>query len=218
MRLILLGPPGSGKGTQAKLLGQRLGLTHIATGDTLREAVKAGTPEGARAKPFLDNGQLVPDDLINEIVARRFREDAPEHFVMDGYPRTVAQAASFDQVLKQAYSGIDAVVYLAADDEEIVRRLCGRLICPKDQTPYHITDLPPKVPNICDLCNTPLIARDDDVADTIRKRLRVYHELTEGLISHYRKSGVLREVKAQGDKERVYQDIVDQLKKACPRV
>jgi adenylate kinase len=216
MRLILLGPPGSGKGTQAKLLGQRLGLTHIATGDTLRAAVKAGTPEGERARPYLDNGQLVPDDLINEIVARRFREETPEHFVMDGYPRTVAQAASFDQVLKQAYSGIDSVVYLAADDEEIVRRLCGRLICPKCQTPYHILDLPPKIPNVCDVDQTPLIARDDDIADTIRKRLKVYHDLTAGLITHYRKSGVLREVKGQGDKERVYQDIVEELKKGHP--
>lgn len=214
MRLILLGPPGSGKGTQAKLLGQRLGLTHIATGDILREAVKAGTPEGARAKPFLDNGQLVPDDLINEIVARRFRGDPPEHFVMDGYPRTVAQAASFDQVLKQAFSGIDAVVYLAVDDEVIVGRLSGRLVCPVGKEPYNRTDLPPG--GLCVVHKVPLIEREDDKEVTIRKRLKVYHELTEGLITHYRKAGVLREVKGDGDKERIYQQIVEQLKKGCP--
>ena len=127
-----------------------------------------------------------------------------------------AQAASFDQVLKQAYSGIDTVVYLAADDEEIVRRLCGRSFAQvPDALPHHRPA--PKTPNICDLDKTPLIARDDDVRYH-SQALKVYHELTEGLITHYRKSGVLREVKAQGDKERVYQDIVEQLKKACPRV
>jgi adenylate kinase len=216
MRLILLGPPGSGKGTQAKLLGQRLGLTHIATGDILRDAVKASTPEGVRAQPFLDNGQLVPDDLINEIVARRFKENPPQTFVMDGYPRTVAQAASFDQVLRQVFSAVDAVVYLSVDDELIVSRLCGRLICPVGKEPYNRSELPPG--GLCTVHKVPLIERDDDKEDTIRKRLKVYHELTEGLITHYRKAGVLREVKGEGDKERIYQEIVDQLKKARPTV
>jgi adenylate kinase len=214
MRLILLGPPGSGKGTQAKLLAQRLGLVHIATGDILRDAVKTGTPEGVRAKPFLDNGQLVPDDLINEIVARRFKESPPQNFVMDGYPRTVAQAASFDQVLRQVFSGVDAVVYLAVDDEAIVGRVAGRLICPVGKEPYNRSDMPPG--GLCVVHKVPLVEREDDKEETIRKRLKVYHELTEGLITHYRKAGVLRELKGEGDKERIYQDIVDQLKKGRP--
>lgn len=220
MRLILLGPPGSGKGTQAKLLCQRLGLTHIATGDILRDADKRGTPEGLRARPYLKAGQLVPDDLINEIVARRFREDPPKQFVMDGYPRTVAQAVSFDQVLIQAFSGIDRVVYLAAGDEEIVRRNSGRLTCPVCKTTYHITDQPPRIANICDVNHEPatLVQREDDRPETIRKRLKVYHDQTEGLIAHYRTAGLLREVNAQGDKERIYEDIVAQLREATPRV
>src|SRR5437667_10202793 len=131
MRLILIGPPGSGKGTQAKLLGDCLGLVHIATGDILREAIRLGTAAGRKAEPFVNNGKLVPDDLVNEMVADRFRrDDRPERFVLDGYPRTLAQAASFDQVLRQQFLALDAVVELQVDDDEIVRRLSGRGSCP----------------------------------------------------------------------------------------
>src|SRR6516165_7346923 len=131
MRLILIGPPGSGKGTQAKLLGDRLHLSHIATGDILREAIRLGTSAGRKAEPFVNNGKLVPDDLVNELVADRFRrDDRPEQFVMDGYPRTLAQAASFDQVLRQQFLDLNAVILLQVDDEEIVRRISGRWSCP----------------------------------------------------------------------------------------
>src|SRR6266852_6987711 len=124
MRLILIGPPGSGKGTQAQLLGERLRLAHIATGDILREAIRLGTAAGRKAEPFVKDGQLVPDDLVNELVADRFRrDDRPERFVMDGYPRTLAQAASFDQALRQQFMNLSAVVVLAVSDAEILRRL-----------------------------------------------------------------------------------------------
>src|SRR5713226_3477344 len=195
MRLILLGPPGSGKGTQAKLLSERLGLVHIGTGDILREAVRLGTPAGRLAEPFVKSGKLVPDDLVNELVADRFRrEDRPEHFVMDGYPRTLAQAASFDQVLRQQFLDLDAVVVLLVSDEEILRRLGGRWICPKTdcKASYHVRTKPPRVPGICALCGTTLLQRDDDKPETIRRRLQVYRQNTKELIPHYERQGLDR--------------------------
>jgi adenylate kinase len=216
MRLILLGPPGSGKGTQAKLLSQRLGLVHIATGDILREAIDRGTPAGLRAKPFVVSGQLVPDDLVNELVADRFRrDDRPERFVMDGYPRTVAQAASFDSVLRQQFLNIDGVVVLKVDDNEIVRRSAGRLICPRDQTPYHTINKPPRVAGICDLCGEKLVHRADDREETVRRRVKVFHENTEELIPHYAQQGLVREVEGKGDIEAIYGNIVKALQAPC---
>src|SRR6516162_1135032 len=139
MRLILVGPPGSGKGTQAELLSTRINLVHISTGDILREAVQKKTRLGLQVDSYLASGKLVPDDLVNEVVAERFRrDDRPERFVMDGYPRTLAQAASFDQVLRQQFLNLTAVVVLTVGDEEILRRLSGRRFCPKCQATYHI--------------------------------------------------------------------------------
>src|SRR5437660_5205936 len=149
MRLILIGPPGSGKGTQAKLLSDRLHLAHIATGDILREAMRLRTSAGRKAKPFVKKGKLVPDDIVNQMVADRFRrEDRPESFVMDGYPRTLAQAASFDQVLRQQFLGLTAVVQLRVDIEEIVGRLSGRWSCPYPNcmATYHTVHKPPRAP------------------------------------------------------------------------
>ncbi len=181
MRLILFGPPGSGKGTQAKLLSDRLRLTQIGTGDILREAVRLGTPAGLHAAPHVAAGKLVPDDLVNEIVNERFRRpDRPERFVMDGYPRTLAQADSFDQVLRQQSLALTAVVLLDVRDEEIVRRLAGR-------------------------------GRSDDRADIVLDRLKVYRDNTAPLIKHYRALGLLREVPGEGDVEKVYADITQAL-------
>jgi adenylate kinase len=211
--MILVGPPGSGKGTQAKLLSERLKLVHIATGDILREAIDLQTPAGLRAKPFVVSGKLVPDDLVNELVADRFRrDDRPEAFVMDGYPRTLAQAASFDQALRQQFLDLQRVVLLRVDDEEIVRRLSGRWTCPKCKATYHIVSKPPRKPGICDICGTPLIQRDDDKEATIRQRLQVYHQNTAELIPHYCAQGLLREVAGQGDIEGIYANIVQALK------
>ncbi|MFN4259559.1 MAG: adenylate kinase [Gemmataceae bacterium] len=181
MRLILFGPPGSGKGTQAQLLCERWNLAHISTGDILREAIQQGTPAGQQAAPFVQQGLLVPDDLVNEIVSERFRrEDRPERFVLDGYPRTVAQAVSFDQVLRQQFLDIQGVILLRVNDEEIVTRLRGR-------------------------------GRADDVEAVVRQRLRVYHETMAGLIDHYRRQQLLREVNGEGSIADVYARIVQVL-------
>jgi adenylate kinase len=211
--MILVGPPGSGKGTQAKLLSERKHLVHIATGDILREAIAMKTPGGLRAKPFYDSGKLAPDDLVNELVADRFRrDDRPEAFVMDGYPRTLAQAASFDQVLRQQFLDLERVVLLRVDDDEIVRRLSGRLSCPKCKATYHMISKPPRKPGICDECGTALIQRDDDKEATIRQRLQVYHQNTTELIPHYRAQGLLREVDGQGNIEAIYGKIEQALR------
>ena len=213
MRLILVGPPGSGKGTQAKLLSSRLGLTHISTGDILREATRQNTPLGQIALPCMREGQLVPDDLVNEIVAEHFRsEDRPECFAMDGYPRTLAQAASFDQVLRQQFLDLTAVLLFVVDDEEIVKRMTGRWSCPQCKATYHVIYNPPRSPGICDVCGTKLIQRVDDQEATVRERLNVYHASTADLIPHYRSQGLLREVPAVGDIEQIHRNIVKMLK------
>jgi adenylate kinase len=209
MRLILVGPPGSGKGTQAKNLSQRLGLCHIGTGDLLREAVRLGSPAGLRAKPFMDDGKLVPDDLVNEIVKDLFAAKCrPEKFVTDGYPRTVAQAASFDQVLRQQFLALDAIVQLVVDDDEIVRRISGRWSCPNCNATYHMVAKPPKVAGKCDECGAALTQREDDREPVVRKRLQVYHQNTVPLLDYYAARGLLHKVPGVGDIETIYNKIV----------
>jgi adenylate kinase len=205
MRLILIGPPGSGKGTQAKLLVKQLNLTHISTGDMLRAAVAKGTPTGKVAGPLMEAGQLVPDEVVNLVVADLFSgPDRPVSFVFDGYPRTLPQAESLDAVLNKENHQVNAVVVLELDDEEVVRRITGRRVCPKDQTPYHITSNPPRNPGKCDVCGSELIHRADDNEATIRERLRVYRAQTAELIPYYRAKGLLREVPGHGDIDAIY--------------
>jgi adenylate kinase len=214
MRLILLGPPASGKGTQAKLLSERMGLTPISTGDMLREAVRLGQPAGLRAASYMVKGLLVPDDVVNDIINDLFSgERRPEQFVMDGYPRTVAQAASFDQVLRRQFLDIQAVLWLVVPDDEIVTRISGRRVCPNPacNATYHTRYRPPKVAGVCDLCGTALVQRDDDREEAVRNRLKVYHEVTEGVLAHYRDQGLLREVPGTGEVEVVYNRIVQGL-------
>jgi adenylate kinase len=211
MRLILQGPPGSGKGTQAQLLCERLNLEHVGTGDILREAIRRGTPAGQRAKPFVVSGKLVPDDLVNELVADRFRRpDRPTRFVMDGYPRTLAQAKAFEDVLQKQGLDLTAVVSLQVDDNEIVRRLSGRWSCPHPgcKATYHTASNPPKVAGKCDRCGTKLVQRDDDKEETVKERLRVYHGNTVELIPYYRARGLIREVDGHGDIEEIYANIL----------
>jgi adenylate kinase len=214
MRLILLGPPGSGKGTQAVLLCRDLRLEHIGTGDLLRTAMDRRTPLGESARPFVTAGKLVPDELVNGLIAERFaRADRPARFVMDGYPRTVAQAVTFDKVLRQAALNLDAVVLLTVPDTEIVRRLSGRWSCPTlgCKATYHTESNPPRVAGICDRCGTALVQRADDKEETVRARLVVYHNNTAELIPHYRSQGLLREVRGTGEIEQVYSDIIQVL-------
>ncbi|HWG44290.1 MAG TPA: adenylate kinase [Gemmataceae bacterium] len=211
MRLILLGPPGCGKGTQAKLLSQRKQLEHIGTGDILREAIRQETAAGSRAKPYVDAGKLVPDDLVNDVIAERFnRDDRPERFVMDGYPRTLAQAAAFDQVLRQQFLELTAVILLQVEDEEIIGRVSERWSCPKAgcKATYHTMVNPPKTRGICDYCGTKLVQREDDDPKTVRARLVVYHGNTEALVGHYQAQGLLHEVRGCGPIEEVYAKMI----------
>src|SRR4051794_14773175 len=198
MRLILLGPPGSGKGTQSALLSKRLGLEHVGTGDLIRAAIRDNTPVGQRAKPFVDAGKLAPDELVNDIIAERFhRTDRPQKFVMDGYPRTLAQGRAFDAVLTQCDLPLTAVLLLVVEDAEIIARLGGRWSCETRgcKATYHTVINPPKVAGICDDCGSVLVQRSDDKEETVQARLVVYHRNTTELIPYYRSRGLLREAK-----------------------
>jgi adenylate kinase len=217
MRLVLFGPPGSGKGTQSRLLQERLGLRYIATGEALREAIRQQTPPGKAAKPYIDAGQLVPDKIVNELVAEIFRgDDQPRCFVLDGYPRTLSQAVTFDKLLKDKGLNLDAVLQFIVSDDEVVRRLGGdgRWTCsnPTCGATFNVTGRKPKRPGICDTCGSPLMQREDDKEETIRRRLQVYHDNTAGVLAHYNAARLLREVPTDGPVEAVYQNIIKLLK------
>jgi adenylate kinase len=212
MRLLLLGPPGSGKGTQAKLLCERLHLYHFGMGDLLREAIRQHTPAGTQAESYIIRGQLAPDEVVNQIVAEKFAApDRPVDFVMDGYPRTLAQAEFFDALLQQHALSLDAVVQLLMDEEEIVQRLSGRRVCPTCESTYHVQFQAPRQPDVCDACGHALERRADDRAATVRQRLAVYHQTHDDLIAHYEKLGLLRSVPAADDPESVYARLVQAL-------
>lgn len=182
MRLILLGPPGAGKGTQAAYIMEKYNIPQISTGDMLRAAVKAGSELGRQAKSFMDSGGLVPDDVIIGLVKERIQEnDCKNGFLFDGFPRTIPQA----DALREAGVEIDFVVEIDVDDEEIIKRLSGRRVHPDSGRTYHIDFNPPKTAGIDDVTDEPLIQRDDDKEDTIKKRLEVYHEQTELLVGYY---------------------------------
>jgi adenylate kinase len=208
MRLILLGPPGSGKGTQAQLLVQRRGLVHVGTGDILREAVRQGTPRGKLAEPYIRAGKLAPDDLVNAVIQERFeRPDRPVSFLMDGYPRTITQGRAFDAVLRKQGLGLDRVVFINVPDEVLVQRLSGRWSCPQCKATYHRINNPARREGICDVCGHSLLQRPDDKEETVRERLRQYHSNTEHLIPFYSDQGLLRDVNGEGGIEDVYQRI-----------
>ena len=192
VNLVLLGPPGVGKGTYAKELSRRLGIPHISTGDIFREAVKKKTPLGLKVKEYLDKGLLVPDDIVNEVVRQRLSmNDCRKGFILDGYPRTLAQAKALNQMTR-----VDAALYFTAPKEVIIERVSGRRICPKCGAIYHVKNIPPKKPGICDVCGTPLIQRDDDKPEVVEKRLKVYHETMKPVIDYYREKGLLIEIDA----------------------
>lgn len=192
MRLILIGPPGVGKGTQAQHLQELLGIPHVSTGDLLRSAVQEGSPVGREAKGYMESGRLVPDDLIARLLAERLdRRDAAQGFLLDGFPRTVAQVEALDRLLAARGSTIDLVIALSAPEVEIVRRLSGRRVCPKCGAVYHLDNLPPASSGVCDACGTPLVQRSDDTETVIRERLRVYGEETLPVTEVYRERNVL---------------------------
>jgi adenylate kinases len=197
--LILLGPPGAGKGTQAKLLIERYQIPQISTGDILRSAVKEQTQSGVRAKEFMDRGALVPDDLVIEIIKDRLSlPDTSAGFILDGFPRTVAQADALASMLKANVKSIDHVISITVDNEELIQRVIGRLTCRGCGQGYHLIFDPPAVTGVCNLCGSELYQRDDDKEETMRARLLTYEAQTAPLIKYYESLGLLRPVEGVG--------------------
>jgi adenylate kinase len=200
MRLLFLGPPGAGKGTQARELAAELGVPQVATGDMLREALAQKTPLGLEAKRYMDAGALVPDEVVIGLIAERLREpDAERGFILDGFPRTIPQAEGLDRLLKDLGQGLDRVVYFDVSEPELRRRLTGRRSCPRCQAIFHLVSAPPGVEGRCDRCGSELVQREDDREATVRKRLEVYARQTAPLLDYYRDRRLLVSVTGEGD-------------------
>ena len=217
MRLALIGPPGSGKGTLAERLVERLGLQAIGTGEILRTAIRQRTPTGLLVEPAIKQGLLVPDVVVNDVIAELFhRPDRPAKFVLDGYPRTLAQAIAFDALLDRESLKLDLAVNLTIDDDEVVRRIGGRRLCTNSSCGalFHVVAKPPRVPGVCDKCGSPLAEREDDQEATIRRRLVEFHKNADAVIGHYHTTGILRNVSATDPPERIYSNVVTQFAKA----
>ncbi|MEW6101347.1 MAG: adenylate kinase [Candidatus Omnitrophota bacterium] len=195
MKMILLGPPGAGKGTQAKSLAKRLGVPHISTGDLLRQNVKENTGLGQEAKSFMDSGLLVPDTLVARMLNERLSlNDIKNGFILDGYPRNISQAKTLDAMLDERALDIDMVIYLDTSENVIVQRLSGRLVCSNCAANFHIKNMPPKVSGVCDNCGAKLYQREDDKVETIKKRLSVYRKEVSALIDYYENKNKLYRV------------------------
>lgn len=216
MNVILMGPPGAGKGTQAKRLAQKFDIPHISTGDMLREAVAAGTDLGLKVKEIMDKGLLVPDNLMIDLVRERLsREDAKYGFILDGFPRTVEQAIALDEMLMLLEKKIDVSLLVNATEEEVVNRISSRRVCPECGKVYNLLTLKPRNEGRCDIDGSKLIQRDDDKPETVRARYRVYLEKTEPVVNYYsEEKGNLIEVDGSGEINSVTAQIVDHLEKA----
>ncbi|MFA5099291.1 MAG: adenylate kinase [Candidatus Omnitrophota bacterium] len=213
MRLVLLGPPGAGKGTQAKGLARELQLAHISTGDLLRQNVAQSTALGLEAKDYMNKGLLVPDSLVTKMLEDRFgRPDLKNGFILDGYPRTINQAKTLDAILAARSIKLDVVFDLDSSEPVIVQRLSGRLVCRKCGALFHKTNMPPKVADVCDQCAGELYQRDDDKEETIKKRLAVYRGEVAALLEYYRNAGLLVTVPADEDAAIVLKKIIDKAK------
>jgi adenylate kinase len=219
MNLVLLGPPGAGKGTQAERIRTRYHLAHLSTGEMLREAVAAGSEVGRRAKAIMDQGRLVPDEVINRLVAERIAQpDCANGFVLDGYPRTRAQAEALDALLAERASGLDAVIEFEVDDEALVERISGRFACARCGTGYHDRFKPTAAPGVCDVCGgTEFVRRPDDTAETVRARLEAYHEQTAPLLPYYRARGLLLPVDGMAEIDEVTDEVFKRIDGRAPR-
>jgi adenylate kinase len=215
MRLLLIGPPGAGKGTQATIISKKYGIPQIATGDMLREEVKNKTELGMKAKAYMDKGELVPDSLVISMLEKRLKEkDASKGFILDGFPRTVAQADALADKFKEMHIDKFLVIELKVDEENIIKRLSARRVCSSCGKIYNLLTEPPKKDNVCDDCNAPLYQRDDDKESTIRERFKVYNSKTAPLIDYYTKKGMLKTVSADGSIEEINKAIIAVIDKA----
>lgn len=209
MRIVMLGAPGAGKGTQAKKIAGKYGIPHISTGDIFRANIKNGTELGKKAKTYMDQGLLVPDELTCDLVVDRIQQpDAQKGYVLDGFPRTIPQAECLTDALSKLGSKIDYAIDVDVPDENIVNRMSGRRACVKCGATYHIVYAAPKAEGICDTCGEGLVLRDDDKPETVSKRLKVYHAQTQPLIDYYTGQGVLKTVDGTRNLEQVFQEIV----------
>lgn len=192
MRIVLIGAPGAGKGTQAKLISDKLDIPHISTGDIFRSNIKGNTTLGLKAKAYIDKGELVPDELTVEIVKDRLgNSDCAKGFILDGFPRTIPQAEFLDKVLNEMNIELDRTLLIDVKDEDIIERMSGRRVCTNCGSTYHIVYNPTKVDGVCDVCNSPVIQRADDSAETVLNRLETYHQQTQPLIKYYENAGKL---------------------------
>ena len=210
MKIIMLGAPGAGKGTQAEMIMEKYNLPHISTGDIFRANIKEGTELGVKAKAYMDKGQLVPDSLTTDLVIDRISQpDCNGGYILDGFPRTIPQAVSLTEALKARGESLDYAINVHVPDENIVSRMSGRRACPGCGHTYHVVFAPPVKEGICDKCGSELFLRDDDKPETVKKRLAVYHEQTQPLIEYYDEQKILRTVDGTKDMEEVFQDITN---------
>lgn len=208
MRLVLLGPPGAGKGTQARLLTAKCHVTHVSAGDLLRQAVADGSELGQTARSIMAQGALVPDEVVIEIIEERLRQpDCADGYILDGFPRTLRQAEALSEVLAVLQAQLDWVISIDVAEDDLVRRLAGRRVCRGCRTMFHVDTKQPRQIGICDHCGEALFQRDDDREETIRHRLRVYREQTEPLVAYYGKVGLLKRVNGQGTIEEIAERI-----------
>ncbi len=213
MNIVMLGPPGAGKGTQAALLAERLGIPHVATGDLFREALKAETKLGLTAKAYMERGELVPDEVTVAMVRERLRKpDCDQGLILDGFPRTKEQAKALEGLLAEEDKAIDAALFIDAEEEELVRRLSSRWTCGNCQAVYNVISNPPRREGKCDLCGGQLYQRPDDVPETVRNRIVVYRDQTSPLIDYYQAEGLLITIKSEGGIERVQEKILEALR------
>ncbi|MFT3982592.1 MAG: adenylate kinase [Lachnospiraceae bacterium] len=209
MKIIMLGAPGAGKGTQAKQIAEKYGIPHISTGDIFRANIKEKTALGMEAKQYMDQGKLVPDELTVKILLDRVaKEDCKAGYVLDGFPRTIPQAEVLDKAVAKLNEKIDFAVNVDVPDKNIINRMSGRRACLQCGATYHLVNIPPKAEGICDVCGSGLALRDDDQPETVKSRLAVYHEQTQPLIDYYNKKGILKEVDGTQDRSVVFEEIV----------
>jgi adenylate kinase len=212
MRAVLLGPPGAGKGTQAVKLVEKYGVPQISTGDIFRKNIKEGTELGKKAQEYMNSGQLVPDELVVDLVKDRLlQEDCANGYLLDGFPRTIFQAEQLDKFLEEQGQKLDAVINFEVGYDALIARLTGRRICKKCGASFHIVNIPPKVEGVCDVCGGELEQRKDDTVETAKKRIEVYEESTAPLIGYYTETGALKNFNAEKDHDEVFKEIVKEL-------